>query len=40
VIELLDRIGIQIEGANAVVLGRSNIVGLPVSLLLLDAMRR
>src|SRR3989304_4789365 len=35
VIELLDRIGTPIEGANAVVLGRSNIVGLPVSLLLL-----
>ena len=35
VIELLDRIGAKIEGANAVVLGRSNIVGLPVSLLLL-----
>ncbi len=35
VIELLDRIHVKIEGANAVVLGRSNIVGLPVSLLLL-----
>ncbi len=35
VIELLDRIGTKIEGANAVVLGRSNIVGLPVALLLL-----
>jgi methylenetetrahydrofolate dehydrogenase (NADP+)/methenyltetrahydrofolate cyclohydrolase len=35
VIELLDRIGTKIEGASAVVLGRSNIVGLPVSLLLL-----
>ena len=35
VIELLDRIGAPIEGAHAVVLGRSNIVGLPVSLLLL-----
>jgi 5,10-methylene-tetrahydrofolate dehydrogenase/methenyl tetrahydrofolate cyclohydrolase len=35
VIELLDRINVKIEGANAVVLGRSNIVGLPVSLLLL-----
>ena len=35
VIELLDRIGTKIEGAHAVVLGRSNIVGLPVSLLLL-----
>ncbi len=35
VIELLDRFGTKIDGANAVVLGRSNIVGLPVSLLLL-----
>ena len=35
VIELLDRTGIEIEGANAVILGRSNIVGLPVSMLLL-----
>jgi 5,10-methylene-tetrahydrofolate dehydrogenase/methenyl tetrahydrofolate cyclohydrolase len=35
VIELLDRIGAKLDGANAVVLGRSNIVGLPVSLLLL-----
>lgn len=34
-IELLDRSGVQIEGANAVVLGRSNIVGLPVAMLLL-----
>lgn len=35
VIELLDRSGIEIEGKEAVVLGRSNIVGLPVSMLLL-----
>ncbi|MDF1512582.1 MAG: bifunctional methylenetetrahydrofolate dehydrogenase/methenyltetrahydrofolate cyclohydrolase FolD [Anaerolineae bacterium] len=34
-IELLDRIGVGIEGKEAVVLGRSNIVGLPVSMLLL-----
>ena len=34
-IELLDRYGIEIEGREAVVLGRSNIVGLPVSMLLL-----
>jgi len=34
-IELLDRSGVQIEGKNAVVLGRSNIVGLPVAMLLL-----
>lgn len=35
IIELLDRTGIAIEGQEAVVLGRSNIVGLPVSMLLL-----
>ena len=34
-IELLDRSGIEIAGRNAVVLGRSNIVGLPVAMLLL-----
>ena len=34
-IELLDRIGIDIEGKNAVVIGRSNLVGLPVAMLLL-----
>ena len=34
VIELLDRSGTEMNGANAVVLGRSNIVGMPVSLLL------
>lgn len=34
-IELLDRIGVDIRGKEAVVLGRSNIVGLPVSMLLL-----
>ena len=36
VIRLLDAAGVKIEGANAVVLGRSAIVGLPVSKLLLD----
>ncbi len=35
IIELLDRIAVPIEGKEAVVLGRSNIVGLPVSMLLL-----
>ena len=35
IIELLDRTGVPIEGQEAVVLGRSNIVGLPVSMLLL-----
>jgi 5,10-methylene-tetrahydrofolate dehydrogenase/methenyl tetrahydrofolate cyclohydrolase len=34
-IELLDRSGIEISGRHAVVLGRSNIVGLPVAMLLL-----
>jgi methylenetetrahydrofolate dehydrogenase (NADP+)/methenyltetrahydrofolate cyclohydrolase len=35
IIELLDRAGIQIAGANAVVVGRSNLVGKPTALLLL-----
>jgi len=35
IIELLDRSGVNIEGARAVVVGRSNIVGLPVAMLLL-----
>ena len=35
VIELLDRVGAKISGSRAVVLGRSNIVGLPAALLLL-----
>ncbi len=35
IIELLDRSAIQIEGANAVVVGRSNLVGKPTALLLL-----
>ena len=34
VIELLLRSNIEIEGANAVILGRSNIVGMPAALLL------
>lgn len=36
-LELLSRSGISIRGKKAVVMGRSNIVGLPVSLLLLKA---
>ncbi len=32
---LIDSVGTKIEGANAVVLGRSNIVGLPMAFLLL-----
>jgi len=34
-IVLLEEVGAQFEGANAVVLGRSNIVGLPAALLLI-----
>lgn len=34
VIYLLDHTGVKLEGAEAVVLGRSNIVGMPVALLL------
>jgi methylenetetrahydrofolate dehydrogenase (NADP+)/methenyltetrahydrofolate cyclohydrolase len=33
--EILDRYKIELEGANAVVIGRSNIVGKPVALMLL-----
>jgi 5,10-methylene-tetrahydrofolate dehydrogenase/methenyl tetrahydrofolate cyclohydrolase len=34
VISMLDHVGAQLDGVNAVVLGRSNIVGMPVALLL------
>ena len=34
-IELLKRSGVEMKGANAVVIGRSNIVGKPMALLLL-----
>lgn len=34
---LLERAGAKLSGANAVVLGRSNIVGMPVALLLVKA---
>jgi 5,10-methylene-tetrahydrofolate dehydrogenase/methenyl tetrahydrofolate cyclohydrolase len=34
-IYLLEKAGVKIEGANAVVLGRSNIVGMPAALLLI-----
>jgi 5,10-methylene-tetrahydrofolate dehydrogenase/methenyl tetrahydrofolate cyclohydrolase len=34
-IYLLEQAGVKIEGANAVVLGRSNIVGMPAALLLI-----
>ena len=36
IIQLLDYYKVKIEGKNAVVLGRSNIVGKPISLLLLE----
>ena len=36
IIELLDQYKVEIEGKNAVVLGRSNIVGKPVAFLLLE----
>lgn len=35
-IYLLEHAGVTIEGANAVVLGRSNIVGMPAALLLIS----
>lgn len=35
IVELLLRAGVAIEGANAVVVGRSNLVGKPTALLLL-----
>ncbi len=37
IMELLKRTEVSLEGSRAVVLGRSNIVGLPVSFLLLHA---
>jgi len=37
VMEILRRSGIQLEGANAAVLGRSDIVGKPMALLLMHA---
>jgi len=35
IIELVESVGASIEGSRAVVLGRSNIVGLPLALLLI-----
>ena len=35
IVELLDRTGVAIEGKEAVIVGRSNIVGKPLALLLL-----
>ncbi|MDX2076145.1 MAG: bifunctional 5,10-methylenetetrahydrofolate dehydrogenase/5,10-methenyltetrahydrofolate cyclohydrolase [bacterium] len=34
---LLEEAGVKLEGANAVVVGRSNIVGLPMALMLIKA---
>jgi methylenetetrahydrofolate dehydrogenase (NADP+) / methenyltetrahydrofolate cyclohydrolase len=34
---LLQRSGVKLEGANAVVIGRSNLVGMPVALMLVKA---
>jgi 5,10-methylene-tetrahydrofolate dehydrogenase/methenyl tetrahydrofolate cyclohydrolase len=34
---LLERAGVNLVGANAVVIGRSNLVGMPVSLMLIKA---
>ena len=36
VIELLDRTGVELEGAEAVVVGRSNLLGKPMAQLLLE----
>lgn len=36
IIKLLDKAGVEIAGKNAVVIGRSNIVGLPAAKMLLD----
>lgn len=37
IMKLIDEAGVKPEGRRAVVIGRSNIVGLPVSKMLLDA---
>jgi methylenetetrahydrofolate dehydrogenase (NADP+) / methenyltetrahydrofolate cyclohydrolase len=37
VMYMLEHLGVKLEGANAVVLGRSNIVGMPVALLMVRA---
>lgn len=37
VMKMLEREGVQIKGKNAVVIGRSNIVGKPMAMLLLNA---
>ena len=37
VMKMFDAYGIELQGANAVVIGRSNIVGKPMAMMLLDA---
>lgn len=37
VMKLLEKYGVKVAGSNAVVLGRSNIVGKPMAMLLLNA---
>jgi 5,10-methylene-tetrahydrofolate dehydrogenase/methenyl tetrahydrofolate cyclohydrolase len=37
VMVMLEQVGVKLDGTNAVVLGRSNIVGMPVALLLVRA---
>ena len=37
IMKMLERAGVEVAGKRAVVIGRSNIVGLPVAKLLLDA---
>jgi methylenetetrahydrofolate dehydrogenase (NADP+) / methenyltetrahydrofolate cyclohydrolase len=37
VMYMLEHLGFKLEGANAVILGRSNIVGMPVALLMVRA---
>jgi len=39
IVEMLDRSGIDVEGMNAVVVGRSNIVGKPLATLLMQRDR-
>ena len=39
VLALLDEYGVELQGANAVVVGRSDIVGKPAALLLLTGTR-
>lgn len=40
IVALLDREGVEIEGSNAVIVGRSNIVGKPLAVMLMQKARR